>query len=212
MAKRARVSVAKKPRKKSRYQKRGRNIPALNSLVTKRFVFKTTVAGSDVSSSAGGSSQFVLSDVPGYTEFTNMFDQYKLTGVRYRWVNFRDPTSNYNTASALNGVFPRVGWVHDYDESSTPGSFAQLQEYDTFREVYLRSDTNASRWFWIKPKFLRQLYQFVGTGYEVAPEQWLSTNVSSTPFYGLKYFYDGVTNGNQLRLECYYYLSFKSVK
>jgi len=96
-----------------------------------RFTFLEAVGGLDGTTIARSYS-FKLNDVPNHTEFTALFDQYTIRRIKYRWALNRSPdyggavVSNvYNTT--VQGIFPRIMWVHDYDGGAVPTNFADLQ-------------------------------------------------------------------------------------
>lgn len=192
-------------------QKRRRKLRSLrrNFLATKRFVFRSTYGGSDVNPTGQDAVGFSISDIPQNDDFVNTFDMYRITGIRYRWAIYRDPNLTGATLSGTVGLATRVMWAIDYtDVSPFPlGSFAPLQAYDTCKEVYLNSAMPVSKWYYFKPQPLAQM----SSGYSTTIAPWLRT-LDNVTYYGMKYGWDGNQAGQQLRLECYYYIELKSVK
>lgn len=150
-----------------------------------------------------------MADVPAYTDFTTTFDAYRVTGIRFRWVSIRDPNQTGVTINGTVGYYPRVMWVYDYNDMSSPGSFADLQQYNNVKEVYLSAAKPMTRWYYFRPKDL----QTIAGGYaQRRRSSWLRINEANVLHYGLKYVYDSNQSGQQLRLEAYYYMQFKAVK
>lgn len=182
-----------------------------NFLKTKRFVYASTVSGADsgLPLSQGLALTFQLNDLgASISDFSNTFDQYRITGIRYRWSSIKN---NAYTGSTLSntGYFPRIMWAYDWNDVVVPAGFAELQQYDNVKEVYLTDARPVSRWYYFRPKALNQM----AGGYQTATgNQWLRMNETGVFHYGIKAFYDSNYANQQLRLECYYYLEFKSVK
>lgn len=186
-----------------------RSIARSNALVTKRFVFKQVYAGSDATPSLAAGLTFSLADVPAYTEFTSLFEEYKIAGIAYRFVITRNP----DLLAVNKGYIPRVMFCHDHTDSTTPSGFAELQQYPKVKEIWLRTDYPASKWYWLKPNTIDVGYTSgVASNYGVNYKRWIDASNSSTPYYGLKFIYDQLYAGMQLFVECKYYMKFKGVK
>lgn len=216
-------------RRKPVYKKRNmfrRNVPR-NTLTTvansqvypfRRFHFKIAQGGTD-GLTQSGTTTFALADLPNHTEFTSLFDQYKIAGIKYRWVINRNPdyggavVSNvYNTA--VQGAFPRIMWVHDYDSTSgLPANFAELQQYTKMKEVYLTGDKPYTKWYFFKPARQAVGYESaVNSAYSPTWKGFIDCASDTTPHCGIRYFGDALNSFIQLRLECWYYLVFKNVR
>lgn len=182
-----------------------------------RFQFLEIISGAD-GTTVGRSSNFKLSDLPNYTEFTALFDQFRISRIKYRWVVNRNPdyggavvTNIYNTV--VQGVYPRIMWVHDYDGGAVPANFADLQQYPSMKEVYLTPDKPYTKWYYIKPARLAVEYETAAlSAYRPTWSGYLDVASVDTPFYGIRMFADGLNTGIQLRLECWYELEFKNVR
>lgn len=185
-----------------------RSVLRKNMLLTSRFVFNTILAGSDVTPTGTGTATFTLQDVPGYTDFTNTFDAYCITGIKYRWACIRVSAQTGSTVGGTTGLYPRVMWAYDFNDTTAPTSFAEVQQYDNAKEVYLTDAAPASKWFYVKPKTL----DTIAGGYSSFSNRWLRINEANVIYYGIKYAYDSNQASQQLRLEAYYTLEFKNVK
>lgn len=210
------------PPKKSTFRRKRRNMPRksfrkvpralpmrANVLSSKRFVVKATHGGSDTVPSSGAAQTFTLNDIPGNTDFTNLFEEYQIAGIAYRFVVNRNPDF-----ATVNKGFPiRIMMVHDHNDSTAPGSFAELQQYPNVRELWLGADRPTSRWYWLKPNTINVGYTSgVASNYGVDYKRWIDTGNTFTPYYGLKYLYDQNYAGITLFLECKYYVKLKNVK
>lgn len=181
-----------------------------NFLSTKRFVYALVLPGSDVTPSGVGGITYQFSDIPAYTDFTNTFDSYKLCGIRYRWVVIRSADQTGTTVGGTLGLYSRVLWAYDFNDASSPASFADIQQYNNCKEVYLTNARPVSRWYFFKPKDLTIV---AGSGYTTAKtSSWLRMSETNIPHYSIKYAYDGNQASQQIRLEAYYYFQCKSIR
>lgn len=93
----------------------------------------STVGGLTGYYDVGLAQWFQLSDVPSATDFTNLYDRYKITGVKLQ-ITYLD------NSAAVNGlsVFPVLNYAIDYDDNSVPSSESQMQEkQDTKTKVLI---------------------------------------------------------------------------
>lgn len=160
-----------------------------------------TINGSDTVPGVDSTTQFTLNDVNGSGELVALFDQYRITRVLYRWVLFRNP-SEYSGATAVNkGVYPRIVWCHDFNDSITI-SRAQMYQRAGLREVYMTDNRQTTKWYSLKPSLLMQAYESVAaTAYVPKWRQWLDTTDNASPHYGIKYSVDNLYAGIALRME-----------
>lgn len=178
--------------------------------MTKRMVLGLkTVTGSDATPAAGDGVVFRLNDVTQFTEFTNLFDEYKITGVAYRWVITRDPSNASTAANA--GRYPRVIWTHDHDSAQLPSAATDILQYAKSNEIWFTDNRQCSKWYYIKPAMAMLLYNGVTSGYGSKWGQWIDCNSPSLEHYGLRFWYDSLFTGVNLQLECKYYMRFKTV-
>lgn len=165
-----------------------------------------------ITGSAGGTTvplttTFNLGDVASVNDFANTFDQYMIKKVLYRWVLRRDP----NQASTV-GAFPRILWVHDFNDQVAPASFAQLRQYANCREITLNDNMFQSRWYTLNAATLPLTYVTSLTS-ATGPKwrQWFDTSAPTVPHYGLKYACDQLFTNMTILLEVKYVLAFKGV-
>lgn len=129
-----------------------------------------------------GALTFKLSDLSNYTEFVNLYDQYRILGVK---VEFR-PRVTSADANPLSTLvqFGDLVTAIDHNDSSAPGSQNELYAYKRMKTTnMLKGQTR-----YIKPSVLIQMYESaISTGYGSKWRQWLDTNDYDVPHYGLKY-------------------------
>jgi len=104
------------------------------------YCFRRTSTGADISQIAAsdntGAYSFVLSAVPGYTEFTSLFDQYRIAMVRVVW----RPRFNMSAIQAVStDVNPLMISVIDYDDASTL-TITQMLNYQSYKETRFDKD------------------------------------------------------------------------
>lgn len=195
---------------KRNYQfKRRSNYRSGNAFNTKRWVYqKVVLLGDNVANYGWGQITFALSEVPNYSEFTALFERYRLTGValRYRLTRTDDSTAS------LKGYIPTLVAVKDYDDSSTPTSFNELCQYPQAKTMVFASDKTYYRQF-IRPACQTATYRTaLSTGYSPSWTTWIATVNPDVPHYGMKYAWEKLYQGHQLEIECCYYLRFRGTK
>lgn len=222
MARRYRKRSTRRRFRKKSYRKRStrvlRTVARSQVYPFKRFQFKATLTPGD-GNTFSQNIDFKLSDLGNYTEFTALFDQFKISGIKYRWVINRSPdyggtvVSNvYNTT--VQGTYPRIMWVQDYDgAASAPANYNELQQYPRMKEVYLTPDRPYTRWYYFKPARASVEYESATlSAYKPEWKGFIDAASVDTPHYGLRVFGDSVNTNIQLRLECWYYMVFKNVR
>lgn len=128
---------------------------------------------------------FTLSNsLTNYTEFTNLFDQYRLKSVMIKFRLVQPPEAN-NT-SLTGQYYPDIVVSVDHDDNSTPAGYDTIQQYGKSKQGILKPD----KWFTYKchPTAVVQMYKTATTtGYGPASRnQWFDCNYIDIPFYGIK--------------------------
>jgi len=163
---------------RKRYVKRKRFIPRP---IGRSHRFVRGVLLGTVSSAAAATTyaaySFALSDVPNYTEFTNLFDEYRISKVILTFVpQCMTTTSNpiYTTSWLI--------YVVDKDDASTPTSYTSLQEYPKHKVL------SANRRFYVsfRPRFSTEVYASPATTGYGSRTGWLDCSNAGIPHYGFK--------------------------
>lgn len=129
---------------------------------------------------------FSLSQLPNNTDFTNLYDQYKINGVKLSFV----PKASESLISPLSGVtaplgFGRLMTVIDYDDANAPGSENDMLQYGNVKITAPMQ--NHSRY--VKPMILRSLYQSTtSTGYQPTRGGFVDVANPTVPHYGIKVY------------------------
>lgn len=187
--------------------------------------FTRMVANSQLITVAAGSTgvaftkTFTFDELAGYTEFTSLFDQYKIVKVECMYKLHTNPTITLATDNAVltaaqNLTYPTIYLINDYDDSSAE-TLAQLKQRERLRRFVL-SPNRIIKWT-VRPTILAQLYRTVATtGYAPKRYQWIDVANTDVPHYGVKGFvdYDAATNQQQITVNVEYKFHFqlKSVR
>lgn len=172
---------------------------------TSHLYLQGTALGSNI-----GSTTFKLADCPNSGELTALFDNYCIRKVLYRWVLLRDPSA-YQTTAGTQGIFPRILWVHDFNDS-TPQNRSVLMQYPKMKEFYFSETRQKTRWFTLKPAALTVMFETgVQTAYKPTWNAYVDTLDSNMAHYGIKYDYNNLYEGNTLILEAKFIMDFKGI-
>jgi len=93
----------------------------------KRRVLTGSYTTDTLNGAVGGALAFKLSDVPSVSEFTNLYDYYKITGVAVT-ISWR--ATNLSAIETVNHALSGVPWMiywTDRDDATIP-TYAQAQE------------------------------------------------------------------------------------
>lgn len=220
-----RRNVRRPRRKMYRRRRLARSRPTVHYF--KRMVKISDVTASfnsttGVSTNISGTYVFGLDAVPNSTEFTSLYDQYKIRGVKLSIV----PSGNTYMTSTVSGAtgqygFGRINSVLDYDDSAPPVSENELLQYMTLKQTPgWKTHTR-----FIKPKvqFSVANDDAGGTVASAAPRGncWLDCGNPSVDHLGIKLWIPAPVNnpatGNTSTSITYsvyatYYLAFKNVR
>lgn len=153
----------------------------------------------------------VLSVVPNYTEFTNLFDQYRINGIKIQLIP-RGNSSDIGTSSASPPTGQSVGVfsIIDYDDINVLTSFTQAVQYQNLKMT--RSHQIHSRYF--KPRIANSVYNgAAGVVNAGSVRGWIDCDNPSVPHMGVKMVLQQSPNLAQtFDLKIDYYLAFKNVR
>jgi len=147
-----------------------------------------------------GALNFSLIDVPGYTDFTNLYDAYKIVAVKVIFIPTSDNTTTTISSSNYNN---RLFTCLDYNDSGVPATINTVREYHNCKVT----GNNVIHKRFIYPKLE------LDTSHQFGANPWTDINSSSVNYFGLKYAFEQPTNDATLRyrIEAVYYMKFKSV-
>lgn len=183
----------------TRYSKRGQKL-----YLFKRFTgaYGQLVISSLTATYAG--YEFALRDLPNYTEFTALYDMYKINAVKISFI----PQMTQNVSlGAINNpeASTRFFSVIDYNDSAAPASVDELREYQSCKITPI---LRTHKRYIYKPKVLDSVLS--------SRNPWMATSNPSQPFFGLKVavepMFSSTTTVMNYNIEAKFYMSFKNVK
>lgn len=170
----------------------------------KRTVQKLQLQGNAAYAPLLSSFQFVFNDIPNASDFTGLYDQYKLNFVILKFRLYNSPEAQGVGTNSSN--YPTIYYARDYDDINTPTSLAELRERGDCQQRIL----HANRYTYVKvrPKILMPIYQPVANSYTPIRTRPIDMASIATPHYGLKWAIDNMTNTNYLlTVEADYYFT-----
>lgn len=219
-------------KKRPSFTRRFRKSYRRPSIKRPKFFFKRTMVatmaikdkynvGSDVitTGSSGSSYDWSLTNVPNYSEFNNMFDFYKICGIKVKFIFDKNSIDVGTTGS--NQTIPELVTWSDYNTLTAPSTLASILDKPSMKVKPLTRPI--TRYF--KPK----AYMDSSSSEMNIPviqsfwNHWFNTastgNLDETivPHIGLKYSVDASMGGGtgtntigHLRVYTTFYLAFKS--
>lgn len=160
---------------------------------------------------AYGSSAFTLNSLPNYTDFTSLFDQYRITKVSmYCIPRVTGYVLSQTSGSVVDPTAPTPACVFhyaiDHTDVTTPSALGDILQYDNHRTV------NAYKPFTItlKPAAADTMWQGVSaSGYGPKPNAWIDSKSYAVQHYGMKWAWQ--CNSDYCYLDVYttYWVDFK---
>lgn len=181
-----------------RYSKRGQKLYLFKRFCDYGEIYPTNVTP------LLGAINFSLSDLPNSTEFTGLYDMYKINCVKLTFLpqqTVNNSLGTVNNANASTRFFSAI----DYNDGSSPGSIDELRQYQSCKMTpILRPHKRVI----FKPKILDT------NGFSISP--WMSTASPNANYFGLKYGIEPMDSSTTTTMifsvEAKMYLSFKNVK
>lgn len=170
----------------------------------KRIINHGSISSSSVSGVAGALT-YRLSDIPGASEFTSLFDQYRIKTVEVHFI----PDTNMAFLSSAQDTMARslLFTVPDYDDSAAPTLASMLEREGTqfvpCRQMHKRKFT---------PRCQSAAWQLGGAnGVMIAPSgQWIDCGTPDVYHYGLKYFLEAIVpTGGHVEYRILSYVTFE---
>lgn len=127
--------------------------------------------------------QFTLGDLEGYTELTQLYDQYMITKVVVEFL-WTITGSDAGVVGPNPSMSPYVNCIRDYDDANTPTS---TNFRESGRVKRLRLVANKRHILALTPAVLGMRYQSAtSTAYGPQWKQRIDMADAATPHYGLK--------------------------
>lgn len=139
---------------------------------------------------------FTLNNVPNSSEFTALFDQFRITHVQMQFYVQYQPAQLDSSAGVGAAAYPCLYICRDNDDSTAPTSINQLREHANVQTVILSPEKIFK--YNVKPATLSNVYQSsVSNSYAPKWKEWIDCAASDTPYYGVKVGIENMTNANQ---------------
>lgn len=157
----------------------------------------------------GASMNFQLNFVTNPTEFTTLFDRYRIVGVKLQFL----PGQN-NSDAYINGFaspLPYLYYAQDWDDAGVPGSQTEVTQYGTVKCRRLDKPFSV----FIKPKAAAQVYHTgVTSAFATANNAWIDCSNGDVQHYGMKLWLKNVMcDPSHANFNCVviptYYLQFR---
>lgn len=188
----------------------GKNPQPVHYFKRTRFYPASLVVTSGVTSYQGVA--FTLGDLPDVTDFTALYDQYKISKVVVKWL----PRGNQSDlgisgSTALTGNISRMFSVLDFDDDATPSSIDQLCQYQNMKIT--GTHQVHSRVF--KPAVRIEAATGLGTTANIIKrDQWIDVTNTNIKHYGVKLAIQPPPNSASITYDAMVtmYLAFKNVR
>lgn len=161
----------------------------------------------------GGAFQFQLTDLPAYSDFQNLFDQYRIDQVDIEVSQVQNAASAGNPASQMMTIM----YAPDFDDANVPTLASNLTERQRMKQWTFRGDGKPLR-ISVQPRVAVPLYRAgITSPYSVASQQtFIDMADSDVPHYGLKFWIQDAfsstsvyTGETHLRFKMKYHISCK---
>lgn len=172
-----------------------------------------------------GAFVWQFSDLALPSEFSSLYDRYKITHIQIRCQLENNPSSTWSLNSGAAGPnqssnwYPKLWYCPDYDDSGAESLLSLKQRAKT---KCITLQPNKQYTINLKPAILAQTYRTeLTTGYSPQWGQWIDAGQTDVKHYGLKYCIDNLgltpntTNTDyqpKVRFEFKYWFTMKDVR
>lgn len=150
----------------------------------------------------GAAVNFKLSSVPNAAEFTQLYDQYQIKGIKISLIpRFTEVPNSSGTGNMWS--------ILDYDDSNVPANLDTLLQYQNVKRT--RMHMVHSRY--LKPQVTSEVYATgIATAYAPKKNVWLDVGNPDVEHYGVKLWFDSRLTNVIFDVQIKYYLAFKNVR
>lgn len=156
------------------------------------------------------SMKFSLNQLTAFSEFTNLFDSYKINSVKVYLKAF------YNTSAATSVGLPSIEYVTDHDDANviTP---SQMRERVGSKHKWFNATRNVAT-MWVRPRVgnIVQSSAALGTTALATGKraQWIDSSTPGVEHYAIKgvirnFYTSGSAGANQFQIDVVPNVSFK---
>lgn len=142
------------------------------------------------------------------SDFTPLFDQYRINKIVYKMRLRFDPSAQ----APSNAIYPKLYIAADYDDDVTPTSIMQLLERSNTKMHVMKPNYEAT--FVLTPAILNEVYRSAtGTSYSPQWKKWLDMSYIDVPHYGVKMCIEDMpVAGYYMTITTTTYFSCKNVR
>lgn len=184
---------------------------------TNGYMIPTTTAATATPAYYSFALAFCLADIPSYSEFTNLYDHYRINGVSVKFTPVYTDVAQAPTAAASN-TGAMLHMIYDYDDLTVPGTneaaVDTLREYPNFKTYNLASNRTFKKF--IRPKLQTAVYGSGAFGVRAESKRlWIDANDVNANYFGMKgiielYQLNANISYFPIKVEATYYLAFKN--
>lgn len=160
----------------------------------------------------GGASIFTafeynLGYLPNVSEFSNLFDFYRINAVVHKFTLVTSPEAQASNAAA----YPRLYYVRDYDDAVAPSGVDDIVQHSKVRSVVMRPGIPIS--VKLRPAVNKLVFGGVTSGYTPAWKSWIDMSRTDISHFGLKLAITNFNNTNyNITQEVIFYFSCKDTR
>lgn len=169
-------------------------------------------------------SQFNLASVPGYAEWTTLYDQYKIVGVHVKFFCFSTASLTDAPSAGNPSLGAIMATILDYDDAAANGITADgvgmqlMRNYQTYQEKNMLNMRSGIVKRFLRPRIA--VAEFSGTfaSYGNFKSGWIDSNSPNVQHYGLKGLIELFAPSNvqnsyfYMKPQVTYYLRFRSTR
>lgn len=181
-------------------------------IVTKIFQLSNLTVGAAAGAGAGYYLSFIPNTFPGWTSYSNLYEQFKLLKVKVRI----EPTVNMNSMIDQTGATKMfINSIHstiDYYNTAAPSSAGDLFNDSTYKRT--RGTRNHVRT--VYPKLVYDINESIIDTDNTTINKWFSiSSTADASYLGLRVYIDPVSNVvAPIEYNCYYVMTigFRNMK
>lgn len=162
-----------------------------------------------------------LVGLPGYTDFTNLYEDYRFDRVVVKITPMCTAATTQAASTGIGQASVLFHWVMDYDDMDLPANSAAgldaLRQKQGYRVRNILAGAGRPLVISFKPRTTAPVYiSALSQGYQAKANQWLDTANPDIPHFGIKCVTEAVSAGAEqffyFKVETKYYMSFKGVQ
>lgn len=152
----------------------------------KRNVIMSPIVTTTTGTYVGGYS-FALANLPNFSDFSGLYDYYRLNMVIMRIIYRGSNLSSMESANNAALGLPYMYYVIDRDDATTPATVDEVREYAAAK-MHIFTGEKRACYIKLRPSLLTETYKSaLSTSYQVKRASWLDlADSGNTPHYGIK--------------------------